>query len=276
MKRALAKAVKLLRVGVLNRFAFRRIAASDHPKAPALSEVLRRVNEGGTMASDVRQRLEDRRAALLADTSILGEATDGQGAQTVAYVTDAGSRGAIWCQQLYELVYRLEATNCLELGSCVGMSGAYLCAALDALDQSGRLITMEGDAARADKSKETFETLGYPHCVEVIPGLFQDTLPTVLANHPPFDFAFIDGHHDEEATWHYYEMISEQAACGATLVFDDIRWSEGMWRVWQRIAGDERISVAVDQGRSGVCLLATGSESKRVRATVTVPTWKQT
>jgi hypothetical protein len=35
-------------------------------------------------------------------------------------------------------------------------------------------------------------------------------------------------------------------------VFDDIRWSDGMLRAWERIADDPRVALAVDLDRYGV------------------------
>jgi hypothetical protein len=38
------------------------------------------------------------------------------------------------------------------------------------------------------------------------------------------------------------------------VVFDDIRWSEGMMRAWEGICADGRASMTVSLGAVGLCL----------------------
>jgi predicted O-methyltransferase YrrM len=65
---------------------------------------------------------------------------------------------------------------------------------------------------------------------------------------------FIDGHHDEQATWDYFNQIEPALADGAVVVFDDIAWSQGMRRVWRRVAADPRMAHACDLRHLGVCI----------------------
>jgi hypothetical protein len=44
---------------------------------------------------------------------------------------------------------------------------------------------------------------------------------------------------------------------------DDIHWSDGMARSWQRVAADPRISVSLDLRSVGLCLVDPGLTGKR-------------
>jgi predicted O-methyltransferase YrrM len=81
-----------------------------------------------------------------------------------------------------------------------------------------------------------------------------NTLPDVLIKRQPVDYVFIDGHHDEHATLAYFEQILPFLAETALLIFDDIKWSEGMNAAWDRISRDPRVGATVDLGPVGLCL----------------------
>ncbi|HEX7116836.1 MAG TPA: class I SAM-dependent methyltransferase [Steroidobacter sp.] len=54
-------------------------------------------------------------------------------------------------------------------------------------------------------------------------GRFDDVLPGVLSEMGSVDYVFIDGHHEEEATNRYFELVRPYLSDIAVVVFDDIR-----------------------------------------------------
>lgn len=159
-----------------------------------------------------------------------------------------------WALLLLALTRRLRPDRVLELGTCLGVSSGYLAAGLH-LNGHGRLVTLEGAGALADRAARNLAEVGLGN-VDVVPGLFRRTLGGVLAGHRPVGLAFIDGHHDEQATLRYFDQIAPALADPAVVVFDDIRWSEGMARAWDAISVDPRVRVVVDVDRVGVCVVA--------------------
>jgi predicted O-methyltransferase YrrM len=121
---------------------------------------------------------------------------------------------------------------------------------------------MEAAEARVDLSRAHLARLGLDE-VEVVRGRFAATLDGVLERIAPVDYAFVDGHHDEQATLDYVERITAVASPGAVLVVDDVRWSDGMARAWSRIAEGERVGLAADLGNVGVVVLG-GAPRERV------------
>jgi predicted O-methyltransferase YrrM len=165
----------------------------------------------------------------------------------------AASKPPEWCLLLYLLVQRLRPSMCLELGSNLGISTAYLLAPLQ-LNKNARLISLEGSKSKAELAIANLSDLGFEQ-FEVVVGRFQDTLDEVLLKVKNISFAFIDGHHDENATIGYFRRIKQVAARGAVIVFDDIAWSSGMRNAWARICEDVDAALAVDFGSMGLIVI---------------------
>lgn len=179
---------------------------------------------------------------------------------TVGTVCKSSSNGMLWSLFLFRLIREFKPQNCLEMGTCLGISGSYQAAALK-INGAGTLITMEGAPALADLSQAHFQELGLDN-VTVIPGRFADNLPQILAENEPLDYVFIDGHHDGAATIDYFNQIVPHLHDPALLVFDDIVWSDSMKAAWQQIRDDDRVRIALNVFAQGICLLDSRVEDK--------------
>jgi predicted O-methyltransferase YrrM len=156
---------------------------------------------------------------------------------------------------LFALVRGMAPRRCVELGTSLGTSAAYLAAALELNGDGGRLVTLEGSGVRSAVARQNLSRLGLDG-VELHVGSFAQTLPFVL-DEAPLDFGFVDGHHEEEPTVGYFTQMADHVDGLATLVFDDISWSAGMRRAWRRITADPRVVAEAHLGLVGVCLLRT-------------------
>ena len=163
------------------------------------------------------------------------------------------SKEPLWAELLFHLVRQMRPLSGIEMGACMGISGAYQAAAMKA-NGTGKLISMEGSPSFAKIASQTLESVGLAACASVVVGRFTDTLPGVLEKATPVDYCFIDGHHDEHATLAYFDQVMPHTSAEATLVFDDIRWSPGMFRAWERIRSDRRVTSSFDCGKCGICL----------------------
>lgn len=161
---------------------------------------------------------------------------------------------------LYTLARGLDARRCLEMGTCVGVSGAYLAAAMEPAG-GGTLRSLEGHRDRAAVATDTWERLGFADA-EVVVGRFDKTLPRTLET-GPFDVVFVDGNHDGDATRSYVAAIRAVSRPRALLVLDDIAWSEGMVGAWRDVSRELSSSVSVDLGRVGLVLLGEADAGAR-------------
>lgn len=172
------------------------------------------------------------------------------------------SKKGLWALFLFKLIRELRPLRCVEMGTALGLSGAYQAAAL-ALNGRGELTSLEGSAELAAIARRNWAALGLQGA-DVVVGKFSDTLGGVLGARAPIDYVFVDGHHDENATLDYFEQLVPHLASPACLVFDDIAWSKGMRRAWRSIESDRRIQVSVDFGMMGVAI-AGAAEKRRPR-----------
>jgi len=133
----------------------------------------------------------------------------------------------------------------LELGTCVGISGAYMASAT----QGPTLVTLD---ASEDLAAIAAVTLGHvTDRAEVVVGRFDETLTATLSTND-FDCAFVDGHHDGDATERYVNEVWRALPPRATIVVDDVRLHRDMWSAWQRLAKSPHVSVSIDVGRFGL------------------------
>jgi predicted O-methyltransferase YrrM len=172
--------------------------------------------------------------------------------QTLGDFTRISSKSPFWCLFLFKLIRATRPSVCLELGTGVGISGAYQAAALE-MNGQGKLTTMEGSPELSHIARANFVRLELG-AVEVVTGRFQDTLPGVLQDAKSIDHVFIDGHHDGRATLSYFSQIRPFLTEKALVVLDDVAWSRDMTEAWQSIAGDDQVDLALDLDTMGLCV----------------------
>lgn len=197
--------------------------------------------------------IEARRRELESSTRRVGTHLPGQDPRhmTLGEVTRRVTKRRRWGLTLLRLVRLLAARRCVEVGSSVGLSGAYLAAGL-AMTGGGRLVTLEGARDIAGTARETFGALGLAELVTVHQGRFPQTLPAVLDEVGPVDLVFVDGDHDPDATLEYFAAVRGALRPGGIAVFDDIRWSAPMTRAWEEIEATTPRGVVADLGSVGL------------------------
>lgn len=249
---------------VASRRTVRAMGRSPRKAERRLARALQTATSGrfDTAAVDWFDRIESMRRTLEASTDRIAwfdSQTAAQSTRVVGDVCRMASLPALFGRLLYALVDGFDSRRGLELGSCFGVSGAYQAAAFEQRD-GGTFVMCEGAPAFAAFAERNLTALGLT-CHRVVPGRFADTLPGVLAELHPIDFAYIDGHHDEHATIEYFEMLRPHLAATAVIVFDDIHWSPGMSRAWDVIRRAAAVTVAVDARRVGIVVVELGSRA---------------
>ena len=199
--------------------------------------------------------IEARRADLIGHGEL-----EPQKKTTVGKACAMASKDRFWALLLFEVIRHLRPAACIELGTAFGISASYEAAALK-LNGAGALVSLEGSAFRAETARGTLNELGLDNA-KVVTGRFDETLEGVLADHSPLDFAFIDGHHDGDATEKYFDLISGSCAPQAVVILDDINWSAGMRRAWRNVIRDPKVKVSIDLFMVGICLLDTETTDK--------------
>ncbi len=170
--------------------------------------------------------------------------------RVVGEICRSSSISRRWGALLFQIVRHLRPAVCVELGTSLGLSASYLGAAC-ALNGSGTVVTLEGASSLASLARRNHASLGLD-MITVVTGRFDETLHVTLSANPPIDFAFIDGHHDRNATLRYFGQIKPHLSNRAVVVFDDILWSRGMRQAWKDIRRTAEPAVTADLVKMGV------------------------
>lgn len=144
-------------------------------------------------------------------------------------------------QLIYRLVNEFKPKNSIELGTCLGLTTAYLAKA----SPQGNIITIEGCPQTARVALENLNSVGVKN-VSVLTGNFDTIFPEVLKNTESVDFVFIDGNHRKHATLDYFNWCLPKMHENSLLIFDDIYWSKGMAEAWAEIKNHPQVTLTID------------------------------
>ena len=100
-------------------------------------------------------------------------------------------------------------------------------------------------------AKENFSRLNISN-IKQYTGEFIKVLPELLDQLHDIDLIFIDGDHREEATIKYFELCLEVVNSDSVIIFDDIHWSSGMEKAWERIKKYSDVKLTLDLFRFGL------------------------
>ena len=167
------------------------------------------------------------------------------------------SKSAKYAELLERICHYYQPQYAIEIGSSVGISTLYQASGIT----QGYLFSLEGNPGSVRIARHNAEKLQYLH-IQFIEGMFEQTLPMLLEQLPRVDYVFFDGNHTLEATLHYFEECLQKAHSGSIFVFDDIRWSEGMQRAWQKIKNHPRVKVTIDLYFMGIVFFRTEQDKE--------------
>lgn len=155
------------------------------------------------------------------------------------------AKNALKKPSLAQLIYRLalaqQPKNIIELGTCLGITSAYLSKAVP----NANVLTIEGCPETAAVAYQNFKDLGLQN-TELQVGNFNELLPKAIDAAEQLDFVYVDGNHTKEATLNYFNWCLPKLHEGSLLIFDDIYWSDGMKEAWQEIKNHPQVTVTVD------------------------------
>lgn len=239
-----------------NRKILRRLGNNPYPQAQKIKIAIENMELPlPEMEKKLLIAIEKERLRLLANKNPLNDGTLGRGGLYDKDVTIEEacnvSKPPKQALLLYLLIRTLKPINVIELGTNIGISSAYIGAALKINNQNGKLITLDDSSYRQRIAQTLHKNVGLNN-LSYVEGLFTDTLDKTLNQLKSVDLAFIDGHHQYQPTLDYYNQISKFSVANSIFIFDDIRWSEGMKKAWSELQKDARLGMTVDFNQIGL------------------------
>ena len=199
-------------------------------------------------AKKVYEDIELQRKKLLNDDTLLTITDMGAGSQlnrNRQKKVSALAKNALKSPRLAQLIYRLAkqhpAQKIIELGTCLGITTAYLAKA----NEAATVISMEGCPETANIAYRNFVALELVN-IELQVGNFNALFPKEVENSAQLDFVYIDGNHTKAATLKYFTLCLPKTHEGTLLIFDDIYWSKGMKAAWEEIKAHPEVTVTID------------------------------
>ncbi len=171
----------------------------------------------------------------------------------VSKLAKISSKSKFWSTLIFNLIREFEPKNCLEIGSCIGISAAYQSSALR-MNNKGRIITLEGSPERAEIAKNNFNLLKLDN-IELRVGRFEESLPKIVKEKKTFDFVFMDGNHNLNSTLEYFETIKPILSDNSIIIIDDNNYNQEMNRAWKELSNNEIVTCSIDLFVLGVLLI---------------------
>lgn len=144
-------------------------------------------------------------------------------------------------QLIARLAHRFSPDLLIELGTCLGITTAYLAKAVP----TAHVISIEGCPQTARIAQQNLADLGIKNASLKV-GNFDNLLPQVLQEFQTIDFLFVDGNHRKDATLRYFYACLPKVHRQTVLIFDDIYWSGGMKAAWQEIKNHPQVTLTID------------------------------
>jgi predicted O-methyltransferase YrrM len=192
--------------------------------------------------------IEDQRKKLLHDDTSIQVTDLGAGShlnKNRTKLVKQIAKNALKSPRLAQLIHRLARNNnpdlIIELGTCLGLTTAYLAKAAPAAE----VISIEGCPQTAAVAARNFQDLSINN-IQLLVGNFDTLLPDLIDSKPKLDFVYIDGNHRKQATLNYFKWCLPKIHENSLLIFDDIYWSEGMKEAWEEIKQHPDVTVTID------------------------------
>jgi len=166
-----------------------------------------------------------------------------------------------WSKLFYSLAKWSQASHVLEIGTNLGVSGQYFVEAIKA-NPLATFTTMEGVKRMCEIAELQLSTRSVNNKLQVLHGLYDDSLEQIIKSEEEFDLVFIDGNHTYDATIKYFNLLKTQYASNAILIIDDINWSAEMQQAWNVLKNDPLVISSIDLFKLGILFL--GPENEKV------------
>lgn len=205
--------------------------------------------------ANLKNKIENIRLSLLNNEKIIEVNDLGAGSKKkksanrkISNIAKYSLTSPKYCTFLQKTIEFTKAKKILELGTSLGISSLYFSEA----SNKPEIHTVEGSENIAHIAQQNFNL--FKNNIFLHVSDFNSFFKKAIKENLKFDFFFIDGHHIKEATLKYFELAKKIMLPNSTFIFDDIRWSKGMYEAWLHIKNSEYQGASVELFKMGIIL----------------------
>ncbi len=205
--------------------------------------------EDQTILNLIKELKKDKTEITINDLGA-GSKSNSSNKRQIRSIVKSTSTTGKYAKFVARLAKVFHSKHIIELGTSLGISSAFIASH----NPQANIITIEGCANISKIAQKNLNLLGLKNITFVV-GDFKTTLKEVLLLSKKPDFIFIDGDHTFQSTLNYFNFFKNKASKNAIIVFDDIKWSDGMINAWKSIVEDTQTRLSIDLNRMGVVFL---------------------
>lgn len=158
-----------------------------------------------------------------------------------------------WGTFLFSLVREFKPQRCLELGTAIGISAAFLLKALQ-LNGNGCLWTLDISEDALGIARDVFRQLDTDR-VHLICGYDKVLLPKVVGTMRCIDFALFDSSHTFDSVLMQFNSVIRAMSTDSMIAIDDIHTNAGMKKAWFMLSRQPEVTFSLDLGRYGLLVV---------------------
>lgn len=211
-------------------------------------------------AKKVYYEIEKLRADLMRDERLINLADPSADSQIdknsnkqIRILAKKVLRSAPLAQLIYRLAADIAPRTIIELGTCLGITTAYLAKAAP----EARIISIDTSPETAEIARENLDKLQI-YNTEILAGDFTKLLPNIIDRIPELDFILINGNHTKEAILNYFQCCLPKLGEHSIMIIDDIHRGKGMNQAWAQIKAQPEVSVTIDLFHIGLVFVRKG------------------
>ncbi len=165
----------------------------------------------------------------------------------VSEVAKTSLANSVTGQRYFKLVNYLKPTSVLELGTCLGISTAYLAKG----NPLAKIYTFEGNSFLNKYAKDVFKQLNLKNIFQIEGDIGETLQPFLLEKDEKIDFVIIDANHKSPFLFSYLKTIKPFLAEDAFIIIDDISWSDDMRLAWEVIRKQKDYTLTFENMNQG-------------------------
>ena len=212
--------------------------------------------------SDVIVEIEHARDQYLSNHMLIDGEDMGAGSRvnknaTISSIAQYGISSRRDCMFLLALADICKPETCIELGSSLGISTAYLAKS----EHVDSIYSFEGNKALVEVACQLLDELD-AHKAQIIHGNIDTELPRLLNKLGHVDLAIIDANHTEKSLLNYFRLLQPKMQSESVIMIDDIRWSKEMYRGWRKIIVEREVTLSMEFLSKGLLFFKKGIQKQ--------------